>query len=138
MLTEEQQLLRIGELAALSQVPIKTIRYYEEQGLIVSSKRTQGGFRLFSPDVLPRLSFIKRAQSLGFSLQEIGHILTIHDQGELPCDEVRQTLQAKVAEIERHIEQLKILKMQLQLLISESEPLPERKAGIICPIIQSE
>jgi len=132
------KLLRIGELARDSQVPIKTIRYYEELGLIRASKRTEGGFRLFSPDVLQRLDFIRRSQRLELSLQEIGHILEIRDRDELPCAEVKQTLETKIEDIDRHIEELKTLKTQLQLMISEPIPAPEVQPGVICPIIQPE
>jgi DNA-binding transcriptional MerR regulator len=62
-------MLFIGQVTALSGVPIRTIRYYESLGLLKSSGRTEGGFRQFSLDVLKRLSFIKRAQSLGLNLQ---------------------------------------------------------------------
>ena len=62
---------QIGLIAKESGVPIKTIRYYEELGLLKASSRTEGGFRLFDPDVFARLHFIKRAQSLGLSLLEI-------------------------------------------------------------------
>ncbi|MDJ0717134.1 MAG: heavy metal-responsive transcriptional regulator [Prochloraceae cyanobacterium] len=138
MVDREQKLLRIGEISAISQVSIKTIRYYEKLGLLCALKRTEGGFRLFSPEVIGRLNFIKRSQSLGLSLTEIGQILQIHDRGEIPCSEVRHTLQTKISEIDGRIKQLKTLKVQLQSLISETKPLQERKSGIICPIIQPE
>jgi DNA-binding transcriptional MerR regulator len=96
---------------------IRTIRYYESLDLIKSSGRTEGGFRQFSFDVLARLSFIKRAQSLGLSLQEIGDILKVYDQGNLPCDELQEMLQAKVVEIDRQIEQLLTLKTELKGLL---------------------
>ncbi|MGQ4647772.1 MerR family DNA-binding protein [Lyngbya aestuarii] len=137
MLTSEPKLLLIGKLEALSGVPIKTIRYYEELGIIKSSGRTEGGFRLFSPDVVSRLSFIKRSQNLGFSLQQIGEILRIHDHGELPCDEVRQKIQAKVLDINARIQQLKELKSELLSLVSERKPLYHQEEGLICPIIQN-
>ncbi len=137
MLDLEQKLLRIGEISAISQVSIKTIRYYEGLGLICALKRTEGGFRLFSTEVIGRLNFIKRSQSLGLSLTEIGQILQIHDRGEIPCSEVRHTLQTKISEIDNRIEQLTDLKVQLQSLISETKPRQKRKADIICPIIQS-
>ncbi|NCJ07503.1 MerR family DNA-binding protein [Synechococcales cyanobacterium C] len=130
-------LLKIGELEAQSGVPIRTLRYYEELNLIQSRRRTTGGFRLFAPEVVSRLAFIKRAQYLGFSLQEIGHILTIHDQGELPCAEVRQKLQVKVMEIENRIAELRVLQQQLQGLIFDSEPLPHPQEGVICPILET-
>jgi DNA-binding transcriptional MerR regulator len=146
MLTPTKPLLRIGELQAESGVPIKTIRYYEELGLIRAERRTEGGFRLFSTDMLPRLAFIKRSQRLGFSLHEIGHILAIHDRGELPCGEVRQHLQSKVAEIDRQIEQLRTLQTELRSLLGGQQPPPiaateprlVRSPGTICPIIQPD
>ena len=130
------QRLQIGEVSKASQVPIKTIRYYEELGLIQAIERTTGGFRLFAPDVLLRLAFIKRAQGLGLSLHEIGDILAIHDQGNRPCHEVTQTLKAKVTEIEQRIAELTLLKQQLQGLISGADSLSHEEAGI-CPIIES-
>ncbi len=136
MLDREQKLLQIGEISSISKVSIKTIRYYEKLGLLCALKRTEGGFRLFSPDVIVRLNFIKRSQSLGLSLQEIGQLLQIHDRGEMPCSEVRHTLQVKIEEIDSRIEQLTALKVQLQSLISETQALQEPKQGIICPIIQ--
>lgn len=136
MLDREEKLLRIGQIASIARVSIKTIRYYEKLGLLQALKRTEGGFRLFSPEVIGRLNFIKRSQNLGLSLTEIGQLLQIHDRGEIPCNEVRHTLQTKIEEIDSHIEQLSDLKVELQSLISKNKPLQERKAGIICPIIQ--
>lgn len=142
-------LLKIGELTAKSQVPIKTIRYYEEIGLIQSHGRTDGGFRLFSLDVLPRLAFIKRAQRLGLSLHEILEILAIHDQGNLPCSEVRHKFEEKIADIDQQIQELTMLKQQLLNLMAESDaamreanaidgaPLPTPSDEMICPIIQA-
>ena len=135
-MVQESLLIRIGALQAQSNVPIKTIRYYEELGLIQSARRTEGGFRLFSPDALKRLTFIKRAQSLGLSLQEIGDILAIHDQGKLPCVEVRHKFEAKITEIDRRIEQLTLLKTQLQSLITQANPPSQQTEGFICPIIE--
>ena len=69
MTVQVQKLLLIGEVEARSGIPIRTIRYYESLDLLQSSRRTKGGFRQFSPDVLTRLSFIKRTQGLGLSLE---------------------------------------------------------------------
>ncbi|OWY66295.1 heavy metal-responsive transcriptional regulator [cyanobacterium TDX16] len=105
MLTQERSLL-IGQVTAMSGVPIRTIRYYETLGLLQSSSRTEGGFRQFSPDVLTRLSFIKRAQKLGLSLEEIKEILDVYDRGNLPCGEVKEKLEDKLRQIDRQIQQL--------------------------------
>lgn len=128
-------LLRIGELSRQSQVPIKTIRYYEGLGLIQSIGRTEGGFRQFDADCLTRLAFIKQAKTLGLSLQEIHHILDIHDQGELPCQEVKHTLREKIEDIEQRIQELSILKAHLQALLAGADHLTLGQATI-CPIIE--
>ncbi len=127
-------LLKIGELQAQSGVPVKTIRYYEELGLLRAARRSEGGFRLFQPETLTRLAFIRRSQRLGLSLQEIGELLAIHDRGEQPCAEVRQKFRAKVDEIEQRIAELAQLKGELLALAAE--PDSEAAADIICPIIQ--
>jgi len=135
MLVQEQTKL-IGSVAKESGVPIKTIRYYEELGLLKTSGRTEGGFRIFNPDVLTRLNFIKRAQRLGLSLAEIKEFLDIHDQGELPCEHVKTKLEDKISEIERQIQQLQILKLELKGLLSGWETIPENPEQTICPIIE--
>ncbi len=90
----------IGQVTALSGVAIRTIRYYEERGLLKSSGRTEGGFRQFYPDVITRLAFIKRAQNLGLSLEEIGEILKVYVQGNLPCGKIKHKLEDKLLEID--------------------------------------
>ena len=136
MLVQEQTKL-IGSVAKESGVPIKTIRYYEELGLLKTSGRTEGGFRIFSSDVLARLNFIKRAQRLGLSLAEIKDFLDIHDRGELPCEHVKIKLEDKISEIEQQIQQLQILKLELKGLLSGWETIPENPEDTICPIIES-
>lgn len=128
---------QIGVVAKESGVPIKTIRYYEELGLLQSSGRTEGGFRLFKPDVLERLHFIKRAQSLGLSLSEIKEFLNVHDSGELPCEHIKIKLEEKVKAIDEQIRQLLILRQELSGLLSGWEIKPDRNHGTICPIIEN-
>jgi len=133
--TDQPTLLRIGELSRQSDLPVKTLRYYEELGLIRSAQRTAGGFRQFAPDCLPRLRFIKQAKALGLSLLEIHQILDIHDQGEMPCRQVRHTLREKIEAIEQRIQELSQLQGYLQTLLAQSEQMP-RGDAIICPIIE--
>jgi len=109
-----EKTLQIGEVAALSELPIKTIRYYEEQGLLTPTvSRSKANYRLFEASVLQRLAFIKRSQSLGLSLREIQDILTVHDQGQLPCEDVKQNLQKKVQQVTEQIEALQLLRSQI-------------------------
>ncbi|WP_026732052.1 heavy metal-responsive transcriptional regulator [Fischerella sp. PCC 9605] len=132
----QEQLKQIGTVAKESGVPIKTIRYYEELGLLKASGRTEGGFRLFDSDTLSRLNFIKRAQSLGLTLLEIKEFLNVHDQGELPCEHVKAKLQDKLVAIDEQIQQLLILKLELEGLLSGWETIPESSEQTICPIIE--
>ncbi|RAM49997.1 MAG: heavy metal-responsive transcriptional regulator [Hapalosiphonaceae cyanobacterium JJU2] len=117
MVTQRQGLLFIGQIAVESGIPIKTIRYYEELGLLKCSGRTKGGFRLFSPEVLDRLAFIKRAQKLGLSLEEIGEFLKICDEECFSNEEITNKLKDTISEIDPQIQQLRRLEAELKELI---------------------
>ncbi|MEM9923654.1 MAG: heavy metal-responsive transcriptional regulator [Cyanobacteria bacterium P01_D01_bin.50] len=136
MLGNKSEALLIGKVEKLSGVPIRTIRYYESIGLIKSAGRTEGGFRQFYQDILTRLSFIKRAQSLGLSLQEIGNILKVYDAGKSPCDEIQQKLEDKISEIEKQIEDLQKLQGNLMVVLSQWKSLSNKQNDTICPNIQ--
>jgi DNA-binding transcriptional MerR regulator len=131
-----KDLLRIGEVSAQVDLPVKTVRYYEDRGLIQASRRSTGGFRLFEPGVITRLRFIRRSQALGLSLQDIQDILDIADQGERPCHNVRQKFQAKIEAIDERITQLQQLRQQITTLMAEADA-TEGLDGDICPIIEN-
>lgn len=133
------KLHKIGEVASFTGLPVKTIRYYEELGLLSPVvTRASSGYRLFDSQVLKRLDFIKRAQSLGMSLKEIQEFLEIHDRGELPCHEVKQHIQSKLKAIDRQIAALETLRSELLDLLSDwKEPKSDDVDEIICPNIQS-
>ncbi len=135
MLLQEEPKL-IGSVAKESGVPIKTIRYYEELGLLTASGRTEGGFRLFNSDVLARLNFIKRAQSLGLSLLEIKEFLDVHDEGNLPCEHIKTKLQDKVIAIDNQIQQFLILRQELSGLLSGWKMTHKNFEQTICPILE--
>ncbi|MBD1848514.1 MerR family DNA-binding protein [Leptolyngbya sp. FACHB-711] len=132
----QETLKRIGLVAKEGGLPIKTIRYYDELGLLKTFGRTEGNYRLFNSDVFGRLRFIKRAQGLGLSLLEIKEFLEVHDQGDLPCDQIKVKLEDKLSQIEQQIQQLQILKQELNGLLSNWEALPEHPEETICPIIE--
>ena len=133
----QEPLKQIGSVAKQSGIPIKTIRYYEELGLLKALGRTEGGYRLFNSDVLTHLKFIKRAQSLGLSLLEIKEFLEVHEKGDLPCDHIKVKLEDKVAAIEQQIRDLQILKQELDGILSGWTTIPQHPEETICPIIQS-
>jgi MerR family transcriptional regulator, copper efflux regulator len=134
MLTQEKPKL-IGAIAKESGIPIKTIRYYDDLGLLKTNGRTEGGYRLFDSDVFVRLKFIKRAQNLGLSLSEIKEFLEVHDRGNLPCDQIKVKLEEKLTTIKEQIQQLQILKQELKGLLSGWSKIPEHPEETICPII---
>ncbi|MEN9224752.1 MAG: heavy metal-responsive transcriptional regulator [Thermostichus sp. HHBFW_bins_43] len=132
--------LKIGQVALAAGLPVRTVRYYESIGLLDPTvERAESNYRLFAPAVLGRLAFIRRCQSLGLSLEEIRDILRIHDQGELPCQDLRDHLQDKLQEIEQRIADLQTLKGQIQSLLSDWR-IPQGSPAentVICPILQS-
>lgn len=134
-LTTQETPKLIGAVAKESGLPIKTIRYYDEIGLLKTSGRTEGGYRLFNPDVFTRLGFIKRAQNLGLSLTEIKEFLDVHDQGTLPCSHIKEKLEDKLAEIENQIRQLQTLRQELSGLLSGWADIPDAPEETICPIL---
>ncbi|MEO0970163.1 MAG: heavy metal-responsive transcriptional regulator [Cyanobacteria bacterium J06639_18] len=133
---KSETLFLIGQVQQISGIPIRTIRYYESLGLVQPLQRTEGGFRLFSAEVFKRLSFIKRAQSLGLSLQEISEILQVYDGGKPPCDDIQQKLKHKIEDINKQIDDLLELRGELQGLISDWHSVTTKPKEIICPNIQ--
>jgi MerR family transcriptional regulator, copper efflux regulator len=129
--------MKIGQLSAQSQVPIKTIRYYEEIGLLPKSDRNEGNFRLFSSDIVSRLLFIKRLQLLGLSLQEIKECLMVFDRGELPCANLQAKLKEHVKTIDRQIQDMMSLRQQLCETLQDWDENPTPKDNIICPNLQA-
>lgn len=131
--------LKIGEVSRITGISVKTIRYYDEIGMLATAMtRSTSGYRLFNSTVLNRLAFIKRAQSLGLSLSEIQELLAVHDSGQLPCGAVKQQLLFKVEEIIQQIEALEILKSELLGLLSgwKEQPPSAWSSQTICPNIQ--
>lgn len=134
-----QHRLKIGEVASVSGLSVKTVRYYEEIGLLTPTVlRAESGYRLFEPSVLERLAFIKCAQALGLSLTDVKNILHIRDQGVLPCEEVKQHLQAKILEISAKINTLLEQRSQLETILAgwNEHPTVPNSTPIICPNLQ--
>ena len=104
----------IGELSKKTNIPIKTIRYYEEFGLLHKAKRSVSQYRIYNQDDLEKLLFIKKSKALGLSLAEIKSIIRRSGQGvESTCSLVHEVFEKKIAECERRIKELKETKRQL-------------------------
>jgi MerR family copper efflux transcriptional regulator len=99
--------MRIGELAAACGVTAKTIRFYEQAGLLPEPARTAGGYRDYPSGAPTRLTFIRDAQSAGLTLAEIRSVLTLRDSGEAPCDHVSELIRQHLADIEHRMAELR-------------------------------
>jgi MerR family transcriptional regulator, copper efflux regulator len=126
--------LRIGEVALRAGVSIDTVRYYERRRLLPAASRTEGGFRLFMPDTVERVQFIKQAQELGFSLDEIGALLTTGGAEE--CQRVRDHLKAKLTELDGRIRLMQDFRKTLSRHLAACERELNRHADdAVCPVL---
>lgn len=119
--------LRIGELAAKTGVSAHTIRFYESIGVLPSPGRTEAGYRMYDNRDVERVRFTRRAKEVGLNLSEIGEIIALRDNGETPCDRVRDIVQEKLGAVRRQVEALQALELDLSGLLQEvpASRLPE-------------
>jgi DNA-binding transcriptional MerR regulator len=113
------QLLRIGEVAARSGLSVEALRFYERRGLLGRPARTESGYRAYEATVLDRLAFIKRAQAIGFSLDEITEILTMRAAGQPPCHHVRGLARRKLDELDERLRALRRYRKELAELLRD-------------------
>ena len=113
----------IGEVARRSGVSAKTLRYYEDIGLVPRPDRSTSGYRDYHPSVLDRIAFIRSSQGLGLSLGEIRSIVALREDGETPCAHVLDLLCDRAAEIDRTIRDLGALKADLNRLVERAQQL---------------
>lgn len=130
------QEMRIGDLAARVGVNPKTIRYYEEIGLMPPSERRPSGHRVYGGEDLERMTFIRSAQRLGITLDDIREILALRERGTRPCAYVRDVLRREVADIEQRISDMTRLREQLLELERVAEKLVEHDGASPCSLIE--
>lgn len=131
-------MFQIGELSDQTGVPAKTIRYYEDIGLLSPAKRDDNRYRLYDQKDAERLRFIKSARALNFSLQEIAQILAARDRHEPPCGHVMDLIQSHIDEVERRIQELETLRSELTNLYEAGQGLPEdvHMRSCVCHLIR--
>ncbi len=134
----QQDTMKIGELARVTGLTVKSIRYYELLQLLAEAPRTESGYRIYSQDAVQRLRFIKKAKRLGLSLDEIKDILELYENQQAPCVHVLALLDRKIAEVDGIIEDLRGFRQDLAGLREESvkqlDNLPEGTE--VCGIIE--
>ena len=105
---------RIGQVAHETGISIDTIRFYEKQGLLKRSPRTEGGFRLFGAGDIETLNFVRKAQELGFSLKEIRELLMLRAEHVPACSHVKELLEQKLTDVRQKITELQTLERSLK------------------------
>lgn len=108
--------MTIGDVAKVAGVPPRTIRFYEDKGVLPRPSRSRSGYRLYGPDDLKRLSLVRRARSLGFSLTEVGNLIRLaqHERCDSFQGKAAQLMIQKLAEVDAAIQQLNATRRELE------------------------
>lgn len=126
--------LSIGQVADAAAVNVQTLRYYERVGLVPPAKRSRAGYRLYTDETVRMVSFVKRAQELGFTLKEIKELLKFRTAGLQKRDAVRSAAEAKVADIDARIEDLTAIRAALSSLLKSCSCQSTKPT---CPILEA-
>ncbi|MCZ8519510.1 MerR family transcriptional regulator [Paenibacillus mucilaginosus] len=123
-------------MAKETQVTVETIKFYERKGLLAKPPRTESGYRMFPESATVDMALIKRAQEIGFTLQEIRHLLTmVREEDDYPTEEMHAFAVRKVEELERQIRRLQSFKELLEQIARRpydaAPPLPKQE----CPLL---
>ncbi len=132
--------LLIGALSRQTGVSVRTIRYYEQEGLLVPSGRRSSGYRIYTARDVERLRFIQQAKRFGLTLKEIRSIMRCSHQGLEPCcDFVRQLFNKKIQEFEGKIGELTAIRNRLKARLRQwvSPAAAQRERYAVCPQIES-
>lgn len=132
---ENRRTLKIGEVSQLSGVGIEALRFYERSGLLERPARTESGYRVYSDGVLERITFIRQAQALGFSLDEIRRVIEDARSGQSPCDEVREIVRRRLEELDERMREMRRYRNELAETLAEWERIG-RAPGHICGLIE--
>lgn len=129
--------MQIGEVAHQVGLATSAIRFYEERGLIPQADRTESGYRDFHRSVIDRIRFIRAGQAVGLTLQELGQVLQIRDQGESPCSHVTDLVETRIHEVDERIQELRSLRRDLTALRKKAADLEpaECPPESVCHII---
>lgn len=128
-------MMRIGELAEQVGVNPKTIRYYESIGLLPEPPRSEVGYRLYRAEDADRLAFVRRAQQLGLTLDEIAEILALRERGQRPCGYVVSIARQRLGELDQRLEEMRCARNELAGLLERADELPANDDHY-CALIQ--
>ena len=135
-----QPALRVGSVARKTGVTVQTLHYYERIGLLPTPARSEANYRLYAADVVRRVTFIKKAQRLGFNLAEIKEILALKSHGRAPCRKVAELGEKHLRDIDARLAELRrYRKAVTESLTSWRGKTAHRRncAGEFCDLIES-
>ena len=125
--------MRIGTAAEQAGVNIQTLRYYERRGLLPRPPRRTSGYREFPDDAVRIVRFIKRAQDLGFTLDEVEELIKLRSEKRLGRTRVRAVAEARLRQVDRKIAELQAIKQALSHLVHCCQD----GSTLECPIIEA-
>jgi DNA-binding transcriptional MerR regulator len=136
---QDENPLKVGAVAKAAGVGVQTLHYYERLGLLPKPRRSAANYRLYSPEAIRRVQFIKKAQAIGMTLEETKQILDLKEHGRAPCGKVAELGEKHLREIEVRLTQLRAYRRALGRALGEwrKENTTERKcAGEFCDLIE--
>jgi Cu(I)-responsive transcriptional regulator len=113
--------LTIGDLAKATATKVETVRYYERIGLLPAPERTAGNYRAYGPSHLDRLSFVRHARDLGFSIEAVRDLLRLVDDPNRSCSDADQIARTHLADVDGRIGRLVALKAELERMVTQCE-----------------
>lgn len=127
--------MRIGEVAKRASVPAKTIRFWEELGLLPRPERTSSDYRNYEAAIVDRLKFVRHAQAAGFTLRQVRGVLEVGDSGEPPCEHVAQLIAARLEDVDARIVELKATRAHLHVLAKRAATQDPAHCSGYCSIL---
>lgn len=130
--------MKIGELAAAARTPVETIRYYEREGLLPQAPRSDGNYRIYRPEHIERLAFVRHCRSLDMTLDEIRVLLRFRDSPQSGCGEVDALLDEHIGHVAARIRELRQLEKQLKALREQcGDPRDAAQCGILKELVHA-
>lgn len=132
-----------GQVAKDLGIGVQTLHYYEREGLIASPKRAENGYRIYDAALVDRVRFIRKAQSLGLTLEDVKEIVDLADRGACPCGHVHSALTSRLKEVDERLRELRSLRSDLASLVKRAGAVSSSRSGTgergvaICDIVEN-
>jgi MerR family transcriptional regulator, copper efflux regulator len=128
--------LSIGTLARQAGCTVPTVRYYEEIGLLPPGPRSMGGQRLYGDTAVRRLTFIRRCRDFGFSIEQVRELVSLVDQPDRPCVEVRDVAAVHLAKVREKLRELRALEASLSGFVASCNSACAGGSAVDCTILE--